>query len=140
MKEGALLKQHETSIENPHQIEHAELINIVLQLNNIQFSLSQEANCVCFSLLSSKYFVVSSAEVLPELEQRGWQSGEMAEVPGVLRERFWAIELRSKSPGEEQTGTSLLAWLTILGIDWCCYRGSSQFTPPSCCMSRGPCI
>lgn len=67
--------------------------------------------------------MVSSAEVLPELEQRGWQSGEMAEVLGVLQEHFWATEL-SKSPGEEQTGTSLLAWLTILGIDWCCNGGA----------------
>lgn len=71
--------------------------------------------------------MVSSAEVLPELEQRGWQSGEMAEVLGVLQEPFWATELRSKSPGEEQTGTSLLAWLTILGIDWC--NGGAPSSP-----------
>lgn len=68
--------------------------------------------------------MVSSAEVLPELQQRGWQSGEMAEVPRVLQEHFWATELRSKPPGEEQTGTLLLAWLTILGIDWYCFGGA----------------
>lgn len=36
---GDLLKQYEMSIENPRQIQHAELINVVLQLNNIQYTI-----------------------------------------------------------------------------------------------------
>lgn len=36
---GDLLEQYEMSIENPHQIQHAELINVVLQLNNIQYTI-----------------------------------------------------------------------------------------------------
>lgn len=79
-------------MENPCKINCAELISIVLRQNNIHFSLSQSTDIVCFSLLSSRCSLVSSAEVLAELKWRGISSGMRGlSCQGVLQECSWTL-------------------------------------------------
>lgn len=139
MKESLILKQSKKSIENPCKINCAELISIVLWLNSICFSLSPATGVVCFSLLSSRCLLVSSAEVLAELKWRGsnqewggWAARMcFRSAPGLLsnevnQQRKW-------------TGILLIVWLMFSGTGQFFYSGTPSSAHSFCCINRSHC-
>lgn len=127
-------------MENPCKINCAELISIVLWRNNIHFSLSQSTDIVCFSLLSSRCSLVSSAEVLAELKWRGISSGMRGlSCQGVLQECSWTLLSYEVNQQRKQIGILLLVWLMFSGVYHDFYSGTPNSAHSFCCINRSCC-